>query len=156
VIPAHETPIPPTRRRLPRVLVTGSRAWPYPSGVRMALSTVWRGLGMPIRVVHGACPTGADLTAADWATEHSCAYIEQERHPADWASHGHAAGPIRNAEMVKAGAVICLAFPHGDSRGTRGCMKLAADAGIPVWEAADGYGPRELEQMVAAIRERAA
>ena len=34
--------------------------------------------------------------------------------------------------MVNAGADLCLAFPLGESRGTRDCVRRADAAGIPV------------------------
>ena len=34
--------------------------------------------------------------------------------------------------MVDLGADVCLAFPLGESRGTRDCMRRASEAGIPV------------------------
>ena len=51
------------------------------------------------------------------------------RFPADWETHGRAAGPIRNAEMAKdADAVI--AFPGG--HGTADMIRRAERKGIPV------------------------
>jgi hypothetical protein len=42
--------------------------------------------------------------------------------------------------MVDLGADLCLAYPRGASKGTRGCAKMAVDAGIPTlmteWESA--------------------
>lgn len=53
--------------------------------------------------------------------------------PADWATLGNRAGPIRNQAMVDLGDYLaCLAFPLGESRGTRDCMARAEAAGIPV------------------------
>lgn len=58
-----------------------------------------------------------------------------EKHPADWDKNGRAAGHIRNAEMANLGADVCVAFPLGESKGTRGMMKIAAKKGIPVIDA---------------------
>ena len=55
-----------------------------------------------------------------------------ETHPADWSTHGRAAGPIRNQQMVDRGADICLAFPTSSSIGTWDCVRRAKAAGIPV------------------------
>lgn len=115
-----------------RVIVTGSRGWADEAAVRTALTRAWREAGQPLVVVHGACPTGADRIASEWAREHEHAGIVEERHPADWRSLGRSAGPTRNAAMVRAGAAFVLAFPSGASVGTRGAMRLAARAGIPV------------------------
>lgn len=80
-------------------------------------------------IVHGDCPTGVDNWVSGFEDDRTNVTIE--RHPADWVAHGRYAGPIRNQEMVDLGADICLAFPKGESRGTRGCAKLAQEAGIP-------------------------
>lgn len=79
-------------------------------------------------LVHGAA-TGADTMAGKIAKELGW---QVEEYPADWNKHGKAAGPIRNQQMVDLGADICLAFPLGESRGTRHCMKAAERAGIKV------------------------
>lgn len=115
-----------------RVIVCGSRAWTDEAAVRTALTRAWREAGQPLVVVHGACPTGADRIASEWAREHQHAGIVEERHPADWKGLGRMAGPLRNRAMCAAGADLALAFPLGHSAGTRGCMRLAAQHGIPV------------------------
>ena len=50
---------------------------------------------------------------------------------ASFDQQGRHAGLIRNAEMVDAGASICLAFIRDDSRGATHCATLAEAAGIP-------------------------
>jgi len=57
-----------------------------------------------------------------------------EAHPGKLPDYCPAAGPRRNAAMVtkKPQAALLIAAPHGTSYGTRGCMKLAAKAGIRV------------------------
>ena len=42
------------------------------------------------------------------------------------------AGPKRNKQMVDSKPDIVLAFPLGESKGTRGTMKMALAAVIPV------------------------
>jgi hypothetical protein len=115
-----------------RVLVTGSRDWPYPEVVEMELDRL---LTSPLIVVHGACPRGADLHADRWACEQERLGVYQvrpEAHPAKWNSYGKTAGPIRNQEMVNLGADLCLAFRYMGSKGTQDCVNRAHLAGIPV------------------------
>jgi hypothetical protein len=121
-----------------RILITGSRDWTDRETIARALSDAIRSYHQhnPLTLVHGACPTGADKIADElWRSwMFRCDLAEPDMHEADWATHGKAAGPIRNAHMVSLGADICLAFPLGVSRGTRNCMRLAREAGIPVVE----------------------
>jgi hypothetical protein len=128
-----------------RILVTGSRDWPDVQMVNDVLNAMHAiyGYGQPpTTIVHGACPTGADKFADDWARANG---IAVERHPADWLSGWRtAAGPMRNREMVRLGADLCIAFigpctrprciglaPH-DSHGAQGCSDMARRAGIRV------------------------
>lgn len=113
-----------------RVLVTGSRDWPDEQQVRDALRGVASGIASQnVLVVHGHCPTGADAHA-DMAAR--IFGMQVERHPADWTKYGRRAGPLRNAEMVRLGADICLAFIRDNSRGASMTAHLAESAGIPV------------------------
>ncbi len=111
-----------------RVLVTGSRNWRNTRLITAALDELRAGHGDRLVVVHGACPTGADHIAATWCQRTGTTV---ERHPADWATHGRAAGPIRNTEMVTAGAQMCLAFIAGHSPGATHCANTAEHAGTP-------------------------
>lgn len=112
----------------PRILVTGSRHWVRRSTIEDALREVGRAYARPPVLVHGAA-RGADTIAAEVAAGMGW---EVEPHPARWGTHGDAAGPLRNAEMVAAGANLCLAFILNASRGAEGCARLARAARIPV------------------------
>jgi hypothetical protein len=114
-----------------RVLVTGSRDWRKRRTIYGALSRIVTSVRQGrLVVIHGACPTGADAIADEWAKVVWAA--DPEPHPADWKQYGKAAGPIRNQAMVDLGADICLAFIRNGSRGTKDCADRAEKAGIPV------------------------
>ena len=117
-----------------RVLVTGSREFTDYATVCMEIGGVLRHLIATVRpvpkivVVHGAA-RGADELADRAARAFGMA---TEPHPADWDAFGKGAGYRRNAEMVKAGADVCLAFfqQGAANRGTSHCVRLAEAAGI--------------------------
>jgi hypothetical protein len=122
-----------------RILVTGSRDWGNYDLIASVLVNAVRDymhehpdLQQPVSdwvtVVHGACPTGADFMADDFCRAN---YWPVERHPAAWKMYGRRAGPLRNREMVKAGADICLAFIKNGSKGATMTARLAEQAGIP-------------------------
>lgn len=113
-----------------RILITGSRDWDDGLTVEAALAmAVYQ--HVPAVIVHGACRTGADAIAARWTRTHRVIGLSEEAHPALWQWHGKAAGPRRNAEMVAAGADVCLAFIRNGSRGASHTAALAEQAGIP-------------------------
>lgn len=137
-----------------RILITGSRRWTDIPTVKAALARAVAEAVGPVIVVHGdAC--GADQLAALVASS-TWPHITIERWPADWSGpcrpackpdhrryrpggddYCPAAGTYRNAEMVAAGADLCLAFPLGESHGTRDCMRRAGAAGILVENCGD-------------------
>lgn len=144
-----------------RILVTGSRDWTDRDTLLrafVAAQETYAVMGKDShghdvdwlmddwRIVHGACPTGADAMADDWAIVN---FVSQDRHPADWLRFGRAAGYRRNQEMVLAGADLCLAFvnrcrkhPNRPLHGSHGSMhtvRLAEMAHIPVWLFTDGW-----------------
>lgn len=122
-----------SERRKLRVLVCGGRDYQDRNAVFRALDALAEAdddnmLGkVEITVIHGACPTGADLWADEWAVVNWC---QIAAFPADW-SYGRAAGPMRNARMLAEGKPdLVLAFPGG--RGTADTVRRAGQAGVPV------------------------
>lgn len=139
-----------------RILVTGSRTWLDRRSIRVALtqyitenvSAKINAQGYPVDwdagdwvIVHGACPTGADALAQEYALNN---WITQDPFPANWKRYGKRAGIKRNEDMVAAGAEVCIAFidrchkpecrgkpPHG-SHGATHCSYIAEAAGIEV------------------------
>lgn len=146
--PCIEPPLLPTSPDEEiRILLTGSRDWQDEDLIWNVLYRYMPPRGSLLHtvvLVHGDCPTGADsLVSTLWTAnggleephscDHECWTCHHWEH--SWRDRGKRAGPIRNKVMVDLGAVICLAFPLGPlgvSRGTRGCMALAEEAGIPV------------------------
>jgi hypothetical protein len=95
-----------------------------------AMGDIIRLKGMPSRIVHGNCRTGADQMADKWALHHG---LERTAVDADWNAHGKAAGPIRNQEMIDLFQPKRLvAFPGG--RGTADMVRRARVAEIEVIE----------------------
>lgn len=128
-----------------RILITGSRDWPDEEFVwdMIDLAIMHReAFGVDpdapskIIIVHGACPTGADLHAAtyvkdrvtDWEVEQIT--LDEEPYPANWKQLGKRAGFVRNEHMVNLGADVCLAFIKDESRGASHTANLAEERGI--------------------------
>jgi len=81
-----------------------------------------------VTVIHGACRTGADRWADEWAVVNWCPI---EEYPAQWDAFGRGAGPIRNQRMLDEGKPdLVVAFPGG--RGTKDMVRRAKAAGVPV------------------------
>jgi hypothetical protein len=97
--------------------------------------------------MHGRAP-GIDASFADACDDLS---VQHEPHPARWKDleavgavvkydrrrhpYNANAGPERNAEMVAAGAEMCVALHRflASSKGTKDCVRRAIEAGIPTY-----------------------
>lgn len=121
-----------------RVLVCGGRdfgdrdlLWRTLDGVFPISEPDAYGNYLPVgTLIHGACPTGADNLADQYAVTN---WLQMETYPADWSAHGRSAGPIRNQRMLDEGRPdMVIAFPGG--RGTADMVRRATLAGIPVKE----------------------
>lgn len=117
---------------LPHVLVCGGRGFGDQGLLEARLDAFTAKLGK-IVVVTGACRTGADRLAEEWA--HARRHVRLRFHP-DWQQHGKAAGPIRNQEMVEHVAAVhegfAVAFWDGKSKGTADCIERIKKHGIPL------------------------
>lgn len=119
------------------LIVTGSRTWTD----RSRLDSVLTGIHSitPIDIlVHGACPTGADLMADDWAEANKVSVLP---FPAEWKLLGKMAGQVRNGLMADFGkacqgsgrVVLVKAFrAKGPSPGTDGMCAMAEERGLQV------------------------
>ena len=87
----------------------------------------------PIEIISGHAP-GADTLGERFAKAYD---YPLKIFPADWKKYGRAAGPIRNEQMAKyaseADRGILIAFPIGESKGTRNMIKLAKQYGLDTY-----------------------
>jgi hypothetical protein len=105
-----------------RILVCGGRDYCDRSSVFDALSRY-----TPSVIIEGGA-RGADRFGREWAQDNN---VPVETYPADWETHRKAAGPIRNAKMLKEGKPdLVVAFRGG--KGTLNMMTLARRAGVRV------------------------
>lgn len=82
-------------------------------------------------VVISGMARGADTHAAEWAKR--TPGVTLVPFPADWASHGRRAGPIRNRQMLREGQPdLVVAFSQG-SPGTRDMVEVAKAAALPTY-----------------------
>ena len=72
---------------------------------------------------------GMDKCGEYWAVEHGIPIVDM---PADWDKHGKAAGPIRNAEMLKISDLI-LVIKKTESRGSSHMASIAKASGKPTF-----------------------
>lgn len=122
-----------------RVLVCGSRHFKDKELLDQTLSEI---LEENIRrkewivIINGGA-RGADTLARDWAIEKD---LFAETYIADWDKYGRAAGPIRNADMLRLGKPdLVVAFLLPGSKGTKNMIDLATKANIPIKEIICGY-----------------
>jgi YspA, cpYpsA-related SLOG family len=113
-----------------KVLVCGGRQFDDAETLAARLSEIHRDQAITEIIEGGA--VGADTLAREFG-EHKG--IPVRTFPADWDTHGRAAGPIRNRQMLDEGKPdLVVAFPGG--RGTANMVKQARAAGVKVLEIA--------------------
>jgi hypothetical protein len=129
-----------------RVLISGDRNWRCGALARRVVARLADRFGADLVVVSGTAE-GVDTAFAAACDVRGVAH---EPHVAHWHEKGKRAGPVRNAEMVAAGAdfVIAVHRSLAWSRGTKDCAKRALDAGIPVYliDSEDGE-PRRVHEI---------
>ena len=119
-----------------KVIVCGSRHYRDLKYLSSFLDTLFTELKVAdlkeVTIINGGA-IGADDLSTTYAMKHDCMLSV---FPADWARYGRGAGMIRNQKMLIEGkADLVVAFPVGDSRGTRNMMRVADAAGVKVVDA---------------------
>ena len=141
-----------------RVLVCGSRTFSADRVVWEVLDGLYRNHEVgylvlyvePLTIIDGGA-AGADRCATSWVhasplhgpllerrpevAPDEC-YVMHEQYPADWNTHGRAAGPIRNQQMLDMGKPdevwAFIDKPLEESRGTADMVRRAVDTELPV------------------------
>ena len=130
-----------------RVIVCGDRAWYCPELAEAVVNRLLARYGPGLVVVHGG-DTGVDRSFAEACGDLG---VEQEAHPARWEwldapgavirrdkrgrPYNANAGPLRNQEMLDAGADLVVGFHRAitSSKGTRDMLRRAVEAGVPTY-----------------------
>ncbi len=114
-----------------KLIIAGGRDFTYISTSMIgsfleAHSIYWRNIE---QVVSGGA-SGVDTAGENFA---NIVDIEIERFPADWNTHGKAAGPIRNKQMAEYADALLLIW-DGESRGSASMKNEMLKLGKPVYE----------------------
>jgi hypothetical protein len=109
-----------------KILICGDRNWTDIGSILLRMRT----LPKDTIIINGAA-RGADQISTRVAKYLGLKYIE---YPADWVTHGKAAGPVRNRQMLKEKPDEVWAFHHDieHSKGTKDMVTIAEKARIPV------------------------
>ncbi len=118
-----------------RVLVCGGRDysdWDNFNDTMQKINATFDSIGNISMIAHGGA-SGADTMAGIWAKYNGIPTKEYKVTQDEWLKLGRAAGPIRNAQMLKEfGPDVVVAFPGG--RGTGDMVQRAKAHGVKVIE----------------------
>jgi len=110
-----------------RTIIAGSRTITDPKVVEEAVAAS----GFTITEVVCGGAAGVDTLGKNWAIDRG---IPVKMFPADWETHGKAAGPIRNSEMaVYAEQAICIFDVQAECKGTKDMARKATGNGRRVY-----------------------
>jgi hypothetical protein len=76
---------------------------------------------------------GVDLAGRDYALEYFDTPMSIKQFPADWETHGKAAGPIRNGQMAEYADVLLLIW-DGESKGSANMKENMLKLKKPIYE----------------------
>lgn len=109
-----------------KLIIAGGRDYTRRRADALLIKSLWKA-GLVDEIVSG-CAAGADAYGEIAALMLG---VPMQKFPADWDTHGKAAGPIRNREMAEyADAVVLL--PGG--RGTESMYQEAKRAGLIIFD----------------------
>jgi hypothetical protein len=113
-----------------KVIVAGGRDFGDQKRFDFEMNRIWKNecfSGPCLEIVSGGA-TGADSMGEEWAKKNGCPV---KLFPADWNTHGTAAGPIRNKQMAEYADGL-IAFWDRKSKGTKNMIDTAISHGLPV------------------------
>lgn len=109
-----------------RVIIAGSRSMWRQAEVDAAIAES----GFDISAVVCGMAPGVDTLGGRWAIRNGIPVVQM---PANWDLYGKAAGPIRNAEMLKVADAVIVVW-DGKSRGSAHMLMIAKASGKPWFE----------------------
>lgn len=120
-----------------RALFCGDRNWSDEQAIKNVMGIL--NANFPDLIVIEGEAEGADkLSAVIARVDYK---LQVKPFPAEWSVYGRAAGPKRNAEMLKKGkpdAVFAFHYDLSKSKGTKNMVEQAMRAGVPVWVCTEG------------------
>jgi hypothetical protein len=127
----------------PRVLICGSRRWPWPTAVELVLDRLLARHGERLVVIEGSA-AGADAAAHAWCQQHGLGSERHRCYPVDWRAERLArpadwrlAGPERNTRMLLAERPRLIIAFHDHFSPTSGGTSDMSLRGllrqVPVW-----------------------
>ncbi len=114
-----------------KIIIAGSRNFNNKELLYKKVDEILTTVHDDIEIVTGHC-RGADMLGELYAINHNINFIT---FPALWGVYGKSAGYIRNYNMAKYAGKngILIAFPIGESKGTRMMIKIAKQIGMKVY-----------------------
>jgi hypothetical protein len=133
----HAVAWPVTGEKEFRILACGDRNWVLIKPIEQWVTDGFNYCNLmkyQPRLIHGAA-AGADEIAG-FVGEHIGMQVDP--HPAEWATYGRKAGPIRNRAMLHQNPHVVLAFHNNlaASKGTSDMVQIALVARRPVYRIA--------------------
>ena len=108
------------------IIVAGDRNFTDYNYFKQCLNTLFN-TERPRTIISG-CAKGVDTLAIRYANEYNLPLM---KFPADWDTHGKAAGPIRNKQMAQ-NATHLVAFLAPNSKGTRNMINQAKEHNLAI------------------------
>lgn len=115
-----------------RIIIAGSREFTSKSflqAIELGLDQLVEILGVDLTDVEvfSGCAPGIDTLGEEYA---AIKKWPVRKFPADWKTHGKKAGPLRNQEMIDAGATAALIVCLDDSKGSQDMARRCEDSGV--------------------------
>lgn len=114
-----------------KIIIAGSRNFNNKELLYKKVDEILSTIDDEFEIVSGHC-RGTDILGELYALDHHINFIT---FPAFWNIYGKSAGYIRNYKMAKYAGKngILIAFPIGESRGTRMMIRIAKQIGMKVF-----------------------